>query len=99
MTEHPAIAALRATAPSTANMLPWNGNHGRFCVRNAKDGLVADTFWPEDRDHIVAAVNAAPVMLAELGALRAHHGADPNEWPNDLRVQEFPPWPFLKETP
>lgn len=31
--------------------------------------------------------------------LRAHHGADPNEWPNDLRVQEFPPWPFLKETP
>lgn len=23
-------------------------------------------------------------------ALRAHHGADPNEWPEDLRVQEFP---------
>ena len=24
------------------------------------------------------------------GAFNAYHGADPNEWPNDLRVQEFP---------
>lgn len=25
-----------------------------------------------------------------LPAYKAHHGADPSEWPEDLRVQEFP---------
>lgn len=72
MSEHPAITKLRRTAPDASSSLPWSGDRGRvYHVFDANGVSLCTTHRPEDAEYIVAAVNAAPVLLAELGALRA----------------------------
>ena len=94
MNGHPTITALRATAPHAESPLPWREDDS--VVRSASSNAVAQ--WAEwaDAAHIAAAVNAAPVLLAEVDALRAQLEAlvglverwpelDCASWCSDLR--------------
>lgn len=73
MNEHPAIAALRKTAPSIASPLPWSIEHS--CIVDARGSVVDNLLLKADRKHIAAAVNAAPHLLAEIDRLRAQLAA------------------------
>ena len=81
MNGHPTIAALRATAtaPSVASPLPWGVYYDDAMapvVTDAAGELVAEhVSLASDAAHIVAAVNAAPHLLAEVDALRAQVAA------------------------
>ena len=94
MNGHPTITALRATAPHPESPLPWRIN-GRF-LEDSNGDDVGGIGYCEDAAHIAAAVNAAPVLLAEVDALRAQLEAlvglverwpelDCASWCNDLR--------------
>lgn len=72
MLEHETIAALRATAPSDNRPLPWQDDEGE--VQDC-DGYTIARAAKVERAHIVAAVNAAPHLLAEVDALRAQVAA------------------------
>lgn len=74
MNEHPTITALRATAPHKLSPLPWRVDDDGVSL----DAVLCSTglavsigSYDKDASHIAAAVNAAPVLLAELDALRA----------------------------
>lgn len=64
------------TSLSNANVLRELFDHDR-------DG------YDSVQEHLKLALYRLEGMTARA-ATRAHHGADPAEWPEDLRVQEFP---------
>ena len=93
MNGHPTITALRATAPHPESPLPWSANG---TIIEDCDGYDVGALYREDAAHIVAAVNAAPHLLAEVDRLRAQLEAlvglverwpelDCASWCNDLR--------------
>ena len=78
MNEHPTITALRATAPHAESPLPWRVDDDEV----SPDAVLCSTglavsigSYDKDASHIVAAVNAAPHLLAEVDALRAQVAA------------------------
>lgn len=80
MNEHPTITALRATAPHAESPLPWSQTPhsmgiGVECASDDGNEFVGETFYAADAAHIAAAVNAAPVLLAEVDALLAQVAA------------------------
>jgi len=42
---------------------------------------------PTARAAVADGLDVRPLRMAQI---RAHHGSDPSEWPDDLRVQQFP---------
>ena len=72
MNGHPTIAALRATDTSQVSPRPWDGVYN---VYDKQQHLVAQLVSDPDVAYIVAAVNAAPHLLAEVDALRAQVAA------------------------
>ena len=66
MPEHPAITALRATDTSQVSPRPWDGVYN---VYDEQQHLVARL--AARVAYIVAAVNAAPVLIAEVERLQA----------------------------
>ena len=63
------IEVLRQTEPHPESPLPWRVN-GRF-LEDSNGEDVGGIGYREDAAHIAAAVNAAPVLLAEIDRLRA----------------------------
>lgn len=94
MSEHPTITALRATAPHELSPLPWMAT-GRRIVDSNKDA-VCQYLTEADEKYIMACVNAAPHLLAEVDRLQAQLEAlvglverwpelDCASWCSDLR--------------
>ena len=72
---------------------PFNLGWARGIVKQCKAAGV-DVFVKQMGDAPLAYLDktGAPDDGGDIAPLifRAHHGADPSEWPEDLRVQEFP---------
>ncbi len=67
---------------------PFDLSWARSLVRQCREAGVAPFVKQMgDRPCDVSALSPHHPMALRL---RAHHGADPAEWPEDLRVQEFP---------
>lgn len=64
-----AIAAVKANPPDDGSEMPWKARKANVYDSNGED--VADCDSPQDAAHIAAAVNAAPVLIAEVERLRA----------------------------
>ena len=72
MNVNEAIAAVKANPPNPESPLPWRRKDGGIGeVLAADDSLVCEMAVDEDAAHIAAAVNAAPVIIAEVERLRA----------------------------
>ena len=65
------IEVLRTTAPHRNSVLPWRIGRRAFYIDDANGQGVANTTLKTDAAHIVAAVNAAPALLAEVARLQA----------------------------
>ena len=63
-----AIAAVKANPPHPDSPLPWRVN-GKF-IEDSKREDVGGIGYRDDAAHIAAAVNAAPVLLAEVERLQ-----------------------------
>ena len=74
-----AIEILRGTEPHPESPLPWEAYAGHtapcFRARDAQYVGECRHTAAADAAHIVAAVNAAPVLLAEIDRLRAQLAA------------------------
>lgn len=67
-----AIAAVKANPPHPESPMPWRRKDGGIGeVLAADDSLVCEMAVDEDAAHIAAAVNAAPVLVAEVERLSA----------------------------
>lgn len=65
-----AIAAVKANPPSPDSPTPWKAQPRRHEVIGAVAAPVADTLNSADAAHIAAAVNAAPLLIAEVERLQ-----------------------------
>ena len=66
-----ALAALKANPPDEFSPFPWRTQPHQNKVIDAAAALVADTLSNDDAACIAAAVNAAPVLVAEVEKLTA----------------------------
>lgn len=74
---------------------PFNLGWARSIVKQCKDAGVA-VFVKQMGDLPVNPLSmSAGGEGLRLPAYKAHHGADPSEWPVDLRLQEFPEVPHV----
>lgn len=73
MNVNEAIAAVKSNQPHDESPLPWRAAPAvHLCnVLSANDEAVATQFWYSDAAHIAAAVNAAPLLVAEVERLQA----------------------------
>lgn len=78
---HPGINWLIVGGESGVGARPFHVEWARAVVAQCHDACVP-VFVKQMGDN--AMMGGAPLRL------RAHHGADPAEWPEDLRVQQFP---------
>jgi hypothetical protein len=75
MDNHPAIAALKATAPHRFSPMPWKPDTApgddEPMIRDANGDDVGRFAVAEDRDHALSATLAAPHLLARVAELEA----------------------------
>lgn len=65
-----ALAALKANPPHEQSPLPWYGCQFTGVLRDGDSNELADSLTVNDSLHIAAAVNAAPVLVAEVERLQ-----------------------------
>lgn len=94
MDNHPAIAALKATAPHRFSPMPWKPDTApgddEPMIRDANGDDVGRFAVAEDRDHALSATLAAPHLLARVAELEAaldaalgepqHLGTSARDW-------------------
>lgn len=66
-----AIAAVKANPPHPESPMPWYGCQFTGVLRDGDSNELADSLTVNDSLHIAAAVNAAPVLIAEVERLQA----------------------------